>query len=97
VKVLVWSLPKRRPQGFPLFPQRQLGLIFLLRERFGRPRLDYFTSLLKCLAKIFVVSVCDVFGKGNLIVANRFRPIAPEQQRQAEDGLARVLSCPLPI
>ena len=75
----------------------QLGLIFLLRERFCHQRLHYFAGLLKCLTKIFVVAVCDVFGKGDLIVANRFKPITPEQRRQAEDGLARVLSCPLSI
>jgi glycosyltransferase involved in cell wall biosynthesis len=75
----------------------QLGLIYLLRTRFCRPRMRYVAALLKCLAKIFLVSVCDGFGKADLVVARRFEPLSPEQRRHAEDGLARVLSCPLPI
>jgi len=75
----------------------QLGLIFLLRKQLGRQRMRYVVVLLWYLAKIFVVSVYDVLGKENSIVGRRFRPIRPEQRRQAEDGLVRALSCPLPI
>jgi glycosyltransferase involved in cell wall biosynthesis len=75
----------------------QLGLIYLLRTRFCRPRMRYFAAMLKCLAKIFFVSVCDASGKGNYVVGRRLGPLSPEQRRHAEDGLARVLSCPLPI
>jgi glycosyltransferase involved in cell wall biosynthesis len=75
----------------------QLGLIFLLRTRFCRSRMRYFAALFKCLAKIFLVSAADVLGRGESIVARRFTLLTPEQRHQAEDGLARVLSCPLPI
>ena len=75
----------------------QLGLIYLLRMHFCRPRTRYFFSLARCLAKLFVVSAYEMAGKGNAVVARRYRPLAPEQVRRAEDGLARVLSCQLPI
>lgn len=75
----------------------QLGLIFLLQTQFSRPRLHYVAALLKCLGKIFVVSVFDALGKGESIVACRYQPLTPEQQRHADDGLARILSCRLPV
>lgn len=74
----------------------QLGLIFLLRTRFCRPRMGYLAAMLKCLTKIFLVSACEALGKAESVVARRFRLLTPEQRRHAEDGLTRVLSCPLP-
>lgn len=75
----------------------QLGLIFLLRTRFCRPRIRFYLALLKCLAKIYLVSVADVLGREEFIVARRFTRLTAGQRHQAEDGLARALSCPLPI
>jgi glycosyltransferase involved in cell wall biosynthesis len=75
----------------------QLALIFLLRTQFCHSRIRCFAAMFTCLAKIWIASVYDVLGKSDSIVAKRFKSIAPEQRRQAEDGLARVLSCPLPI
>ena len=75
----------------------QLGLIFLLRTRFCRPRMRYFVGLLKNLSKIVLVSAADVLGRGEFVVGRRFTLLTPEQRHQAEDGLARVLSCQLPI
>jgi glycosyltransferase involved in cell wall biosynthesis len=74
----------------------QLGLIFLLRTRFCRSRMHCFANILKCLAKIFFVSVLDALGHEHLFVAHRYQHITHEQRQHADDGLARVLSCPLP-
>jgi glycosyltransferase involved in cell wall biosynthesis len=75
----------------------QLGLIFLLRTRFSQPRMAYLAALIKRLVKIFLISAADVLGHRESIVARRFTQLTPEQRRSADEGLARVSSCPLPV
>jgi glycosyltransferase involved in cell wall biosynthesis len=75
----------------------QMGHLVLLQARFGRPRLSYFVAVVKCLAKTLLVCVADVLGCEDVIVARRYTRLTSGQRRHAEEGLARVLSCPLPI
>jgi glycosyltransferase involved in cell wall biosynthesis len=75
----------------------QLGLIFLLRTQFSHSRMRFLSDLFKRLSRIFIVSAADVLGRAESIVGRRYTPLASEQRHQAEDDLARVLSCPLPI
>jgi len=74
----------------------QLGLLFLLRTRFSRPRTRYTATLLKIIVKLFLVSLYDTADNADKIVARRYQRLTPDQRQQAEAALARVLSCPLP-
>lgn len=75
----------------------QLGLIFLARTQFCHPPLRFVVTLFKSLGKIFLVSIFDALGAGEFVVGRRFRSVTAEEGRHAKEGLARAVSCPLPI
>jgi len=75
----------------------QLGMIFLLHELYRPQKTRYVAVLLKLLAKIFIVSLLDLFGCADAITSHRHHHMTDEQRQYADDGLARALSCPLPV
>src|SRR5258708_7596767 len=83
--------------SFESYVGSQLGLIFLLQTRFCRPRMRFVASVFKECLGLFVVCLMESFGLVPTLVRQRFEPLSPEQRDRAEQGLARVLSCPLPI
>ena len=82
--------------SFESYVGSQLGLIFLLQTRFSRPRARFVASVFKECLGLFVVCLMESMGLVSTLVRQRFEPLSPEQRDQAEHGLARVLSCPLP-
>lgn len=68
-----------------------LGLVFLIVDRFSRPRLQFIILYTRELVKLSIALIIDALGLSRYLVAHRYEPLSAEPLQIAQAGLAIVL------
>jgi Glycosyl transferase family 2 len=69
-----------------------LGVIFLIVDKFSRPRLQFFILYTRELIKLSIALTIDTLGLSRYLVAHRYEPMSAESLQIAQAGLSTVLS-----
>ena len=78
------------------YAKTNLGLIFLIIERFRHSRLQFTLLYTKELVKLSLALILDSFGLSSYLISRRHTPLNAEQLQAAQSGLSAVIDREIP-